>query len=92
MPSTIVIPSSVTQIDEWARASENYNARIHRHNYDIAAPSASGAENDFQTCSLRLQIFQKLLTLLPETAIVNLLESPDKVLCEDWKWLLAFDS
>lgn len=31
----------------WNKASTQYDTRIHSHNYDVAAPSFSGKENDF---------------------------------------------
>jgi hypothetical protein len=38
-----------TSIKEWEQASSKYDTRVHKHNYDVAAPSFSSKNNDFQT-------------------------------------------
>lgn len=36
-----------TTLGAWKQAATEFDTRLHSHNYDVAAPSISGAENDF---------------------------------------------
>ena len=38
-----------TLLGAWRQASTQYDTRMHKHNYDVAAPSFSGKDNDFAT-------------------------------------------
>ena len=43
------VHSVETLLGAWRQASTQYDARMHKHNYDVAAPSFSGKDNDFAT-------------------------------------------
>lgn len=47
----------------WEKAAEVFSTRIHKHNYDIAAPSFSGKENDFNVWVKGFDIFKKQMIL-----------------------------
>lgn len=42
--------SVITSLEEWKQAvADQFDTRLHKHNYDVAAPSFSDKENDFAT-------------------------------------------
>lgn len=59
-----------TTLGAWRQASTQYDARLHKHNFDIAAPSFNSKENDFATWIKGFEYIKKQM-ILANTEILS---------------------